>query len=176
MSISVTKNQENFSPLKWAGIGAVAGCVVKEMHPITESEKKYYDYDKYVVRRKAATREMIEQEIPNFKSILGNKFNQEGYDAYIKLIDPPKASLERDAYHKKVYPTLSDNAKKAYDILSSHVIGKIDELKSQQDFIYDALIRKNRSLATYAFVGGLITTGAAFITYVISKMSNSVES
>ena len=176
MSISVTKNQENFSPLKWAALGAVAGCVVKDMHPVTEAEKDYYEYDKYVVNRKDTVRRMIKSEIPEFKNILGNKFNQEGYDAFIKLVEPPKSAPDREAYIKSTYAKLSEEAKTAFDILFKHIETQKDELKKQQDYVFEALIKKNRSIATYAFVGGLITTGAAFITYVISKMSNSVKS
>lgn len=175
MSISVTKNQENFSPLKWAALGATAGCIIRDVHPITEGEKKYYEYDQYVVGRKEAVREMIKAEIPDFKNVLGNKYDQLGYDTYVRYVDPPKSAVDRDTFLKTVYAKLPDEAKATFDILSKHVETKIDELKKQQDFVYESLIKRNRSIATYAFIGGLITTGAAFITYVISKMSNSAK-
>lgn len=175
MSISVTKNQENFSPLKWAAAGAAAGCVVKELHPITEMEKDYYEYNQFELDRKEFTRKIIKAETPKFKTLLGDCYNQEGYDAFIKYIDPPKPSEQRELYKKTVYPKLSEDAQKAFDVLQKHVISKVDEIKKQQRFVYDACIKFKRPLAAYAFIGGLITTGAAFIAYVISKMSNSVK-
>lgn len=175
MSISVTKNQENFSPLKWAALGAVAGCVIKDLHPVTKPEKEYYEYDEFLGNRKTAVRSMVYKEIEQFKTILGNKFNQEGHDAYVSYIKPPKSKEAREEYIKTVYAKLSDEAKTAFDILENHVTPKVKEFKKHQDFLFDALIKKNRSTATYAVIGSLITTGAAFITYVISKMSNAAK-
>ncbi len=173
MSISVTKKQENFSPLKWAAVGAAAGCIVKDVHPITQSERDFYEYDE--AARKKAVRSMVDAEIAEFKNILGNKFNKEGHDAYVSYIKPPKSKEAREEYIKTVYAKLSEEAKVAFDILRNHVDPKVRAFKKQQAFMFEALVKKNRSTATYAIIGGLITTGAAFITYVISKMSNSAK-
>ena len=175
MSISVTKNQENFSPLKWAAVGAAAGCIVKDLHPVTKMEKDYYEYDEFIGNRKNAVRSMVYEEIAQFKNILGDKFNQQGHDAYVAYIQPPKSKAAREEYLKNVYDKLPEEAKVAFDKLRDHVTPKVREFKKQQDFLFEALIKKNRSTATYAVIGGLITTGAAFITYVISKMSNAAK-
>ena len=89
MSISVTKKQENFSPLKWAALGAATGCVVRDLHPITDAEKKYFEYDKFLLDRKKSVRETVDEEIKILRNTV--KLPNLGYDTYEKFVYPPKS-------------------------------------------------------------------------------------
>ena len=174
MSISVTKNQENFSPLKWAALGAAAGCIARDTHPITNAEKTYFEYDKFLIDRKKPVRETVEEEIKILKNTV--KLPDLGYDTYVKFVYPPKNKPERDKFLSEVYDKLPDDAKLTFDRLRNHVDKRVREVKKHHEFVFEALIKKSRPIFNYAFIGALIATGAAFVTHVISKMSNSAKS
>ena len=174
MSISVTKKQENFSPLKWAALGAATGCVVRDLHPITDAEKKYFEYDKFLLDRKKSVRETVDEEIKILRNTV--KLPNLGYDTYEKFVYPPKSKAEREKFLKEFYDKLPEDAKNTFNNLRNHVDKRVREVKKHHDFVFEALIKKGRPLFNYAFIGGLIATGAAFVTHVISKMSNSAKS
>lgn len=177
MSISVTKNQQqnNFNPLKWTVAGAAAGYIAKDALPLTKAEKEHYQFDEFITDRKSAVRKAVAQELIPLREIVKNGTQDKGYDAYIKFVDPPKDAAGRAKYLNEVASKLPDDARATFERLRKQVGEKVHEVKRTHDFMYRAAIKKLRPTISYVLIGSLIATGAAFVSYVLSKMSNSSQ-
>lgn len=173
MSISVTKNQENFNPFKWAACGAAAGWIVKDALPVTEFEREHYQYDQFKLDRKASVRSAVDKELIAIREVIAKGTDDAGYDTYVRFIDPPKTAEERSRYLSEVVEKLPDTAKATFFRLKNQVDERVREVKANNDFMFDSSIKRMRPTASYVLVGALLTTGAAFVTYVLSKMSTN---
>ena len=70
MSISVTKNQENFNPFKYATYGAMAGYIAKDLVPVTDAEKEHYQFEQFVTDRKTSVRSAVQKELNAVKDVI----------------------------------------------------------------------------------------------------------
>ncbi len=177
MSISVTKNQQqnSFNPFKWAVAGAAAGYIAKDLMPISKAEKEYFQFDQFITDRKSSVKNAVAQELDNIREIIKHGTTDEGYDAYVKFVDPPKNAQGREEYIKDVVSKLPDDARATFERLRRQVDEKVREVKKTHNFMFEAAIKKLRPAAGYAFVGALLSTGAAFVSYVLSKMANTSQ-
>ncbi|MBQ2871716.1 hypothetical protein IJE86_08445 [bacterium] len=171
MSISVTKNQENFNPLKWAAYGATAGYIAKDLVPVTNAEKEHYQFEQFITDRKTSVRSAVDKELAAVKDVIKKGTTDAGYDTYVKFIEPPKTAEERAKYLSEVVSKLPDEAKETFYKLKNQVDEKVRAVKKSHNFMYDAAIKKMRPVASYMLIGSMITTGAAFVTHVLSKMT-----
>ncbi len=173
MSISVTKNQQNnFNPLKWATYGAIGGYVAKDVLPLTKAEKEHYQFEQFVTDRKASVKNAVDQELKAVKDIIANGTKDQGYDLYLKYVEIGKKQPDRSDFLKAL-KNQPDNVVATFQRLRSQVDEKVRELKKSHNFMYEAAVKKLRPAAGYIFVGALISTGAAFVTHVLSKMSST---
>jgi len=175
MSLSVTKNQQqnNFNPLKWAAVGAAAGYVAKDLLPLTKTEKEHYQFDEFLMDRKSSVRKAVDQEVETIREIIKHGTNDIGYDTYVKFVDPPKDAAGRAQYIKDVVSKLPDDAKATFERLRKHVGERVHEVKKTHDFMFNTAVKKLRPTASYVLIGALISTGAAFVSHVLSKMFNT---
>lgn len=175
MSICVTKNQQqnNFNPLKWAVAGAAAGYIAKDLMPLTKAEKEYYQFNNFMMDKRSAVKDAVNRELIPIREIIKRGTSDKGYDAYVKFVDPPKKAEARARYINEVVSKLPDEARATFERLNKQVTEKVHEVKKTQDFIYKSVVKQLRPVFNYVAIGALIATGAAFVSHVLSKMSNS---
>ena len=174
MAIRVTKNnpqQNRFNPLKWAVCGAVAGYVAKNQLPISQAEKDHYQFEQFIIDRKASVKSAVEQELEAIRAIIKNGTKDAGYDAYLRYVEIGK-NKEARAEFLKGLENLPETAKDTFERLRSQIDTKVRELKKSQNFMYNASIKQCRPTTGYIAVGAILATGAAFVTHVLSKMSS----
>ena len=175
MPIQATKNthQNNtFNPLKWTLGGAVAGYVAKNQLPLTKAEKEHYQFDQFILDRKASVKNAVEQELEAVREIIKNGTADKGYDAYLRYVEIGK-NMEARSVFLKGLENLPEAARDTFERLKSQVDTKVREIKKSQNFMYDAAVKKCRPTFGYIAVGAILATGAAFVAHVLSKMSSS---
>lgn len=175
MPINVTKNQtqqNSFTPVKWAAYGALAGYIAKNQLPVSKTEKEHYQFDQFIIDRKASVKSSVEQELEAVREIIKNGTTDKGYDAYLEYVKIGKDTEARKNFLQRL-ETLPENAQITFERLKSQVDNKVRELKKSHNFMFDAAVKKCRPTSGYLIVGALLGLGAAFVTYVLSKMTSS---
>ena len=94
---------------------------------------------------------------------------------YVKFVRTTKNKVERDKFLEEFYEPLPKVQKEVFDSLRARVDERAREVKKRYNFVFESMIKKTRPLFTYVLIGALVSTGAAFVTHVISKMSNSAK-
>lgn len=169
------KENNSFSPLKWATVGALAGYIVKNELPITEYEKEHLQFDDNIAKSNNSIKTAVQEEIDAIRKVIaGKKGRDEGYDLFLKYTD----KNTDDAAKAKILKTVAKKSPKikiTFEDLMRQVRSKSEEVEAAVRISLNSTTNRMRPYTSYVGIGALLVTSAAFVWHVLSRMASEPE-